>query len=134
MSTATGVRKHIRSLPRGALFATQDLCSLGNRDSIDQCLSRMVAKGEIVRWARGVFARAEEANRIPSAEEVARVKARAFGKQIKVGNAKSPGSTVQANRSANFLVDGRSSSFVFNKRVRIRMHGTAKRNLVKPLP
>jgi len=98
----------------------------------------MVAKGEIVRWARGVFARAEKVNRIPSAEEVARVKARAFGKQIvKVGNAKSPGSTAQANRSTNYLVNGRSSSFVFNGRVRIRMHGTARRDLFgpnKPLP
>jgi hypothetical protein len=74
----------------------------------------------------------KEVNRIPSAEEVARVKARAFGKQITVGNAKSPGSTAQTIRSTNFLVNGRSSSFVFNARVRIRMHGTAKRNVLNP--
>jgi hypothetical protein len=136
MSTATAkaIRAHIRALPKGVLFTTQDLRGLGKRSAIDQCLSRSVAKGEIVRWARGVFARAEKVDRVPSAEEIATVKARAFGKQIvKVGNAAElPESSEQANRCANYLVDGRSSSFLFDSNVRIRMHGTARRNLSGP--
>ncbi len=59
MSTAKAVRVEIRKLPRGKVFTIARFLKHGGRGAVDHALSRMVASGEIMRVARGVFVRPE---------------------------------------------------------------------------
>jgi len=133
MNTSKAIRQYIFSLPDGTLFTTGDLLDLGRRAAIDQCLHLMVKSGEIIRWTPGVFMRAEEINnRVPSALEVAIVKARRFGKEIaQHGNdaAAKLGLCEQGNQTPTYLANGKTSSFLFARKVRIRLHGTVPRKL-----
>ncbi len=75
MYTATFIRRHIFQLPAGQLFATRHLLAYGSRAAVDQALYRLVRSGVIVRLARGVFVRQEAGAGLPSALQVAAVKA-----------------------------------------------------------
>ena len=80
----------------------------------DQALSRLVKCGILIRVTRGVFIK--ESSIMPSAMEVARAKARAFGKEIArhgADLAKELGLTQVVSQVQKFAVNGRSSSFLF---------------------
>lgn len=80
MFTKTLILAHIYSLPDGTPFSTRDLLNYGLRNTIDRTMHFLVKAGEIMRLARGVFMKPAE--EVPSAEEIAATKARAFGKEI----------------------------------------------------
>ncbi len=82
MSTAALVRGYINRLPKNQAFATRELLAFGNRDAIDRQLGLLVMKRMIRRMARGVFVREDPGLVLPTMEEIAMVKARAFGKHI----------------------------------------------------
>jgi len=136
MNTSQAIRKYIFSLPEGTLFTTGDLLDLGRRAAIDQCLHLMVKSVEIIRWTPGVFMRAEEINnRVPSALEVAIVKARRFGKEIAQHGkdaAAKLGLCEEGNQTPTFLTNAKTSSFLFARQVRVRLHGTVPRKLFTP--
>jgi len=94
----------------------------------------MVKGGEIIRWAWGVFMRAEETdNRVPSAFEIATVKAKRFGKKIAqhgLDAAHALGLTDEGNPTPTYLACSRNTSFLFAKRTRIRIRGTVPRKLL----
>lgn len=84
LSTTSYIRRHISGLPARAIFPTRSLLVYGRRATVDKSLSRLAAKGKIVRVTRGLYMKcsAEEKHPLPSIEEVARIKARAFGREI----------------------------------------------------
>lgn len=82
MSTYCHVRRFINKLPPGRIFVTRELLTYGTRKSIDWLTWSMVAEEELVRLARGVFIKYEEGMKMPTMQEIAEAKARAFGKLI----------------------------------------------------
>ena len=60
MSTAAALEKYVAALPEGKAFATREVLHLGTRSAIDQGLYSMVKAGKLIRWARGIFIRAEK--------------------------------------------------------------------------
>src|SRR5260370_22441869 len=57
MTTAGTIRNHIKEIAIGEPFTSTQFNGLGTRASVDQALSRLVKRGEIVRVSRGVFVR-----------------------------------------------------------------------------
>ena len=83
MSIVASIKNFIKDLPDDRIFTTRDLIHLTtSRSSIDVTMHRMVYMKEIIRLARGVFMKNIPAQRMPSVEEVAVVKAKSFGKEI----------------------------------------------------
>lgn len=82
MSTFSFVRRFINELPPRRVFVTRELLAYGNRKIIDWITCFLVAEEEIVRLARGVFVRNETGMEMPSIQEIAEAKARAFGKVV----------------------------------------------------
>jgi hypothetical protein len=119
MWTISFIRAHLNRIPSDAVFSTRDFLCYGNRSTVDSALHRLVKREVIIRLARGVFIKwsikAARGN-LPPAEEVARVKARGFGKEIfvhkKDASAKL-GLVESGNESPKFGTFGRSTSFRF---------------------
>jgi hypothetical protein len=53
MSTTLRIRQFIANLPQALIFSTRDLLNFGTRAAVDQCLCRLVRKGNIRRLAWG---------------------------------------------------------------------------------
>ncbi len=81
-SCISKVRKHVSSLAPGALFSTQECVQYGSRTAVDQAIYLLIDLNIIERIVRGVFVSVKSRKREYSAEEVAEVKARAFGNCI----------------------------------------------------
>src|SRR5262249_39590122 len=96
---------------------TQDVVHFGKRSTVDQTLKRCVDKGHIRRLARGVFMRIHWRGRDISNEEIARIKAEAFGKSFHV-------------KDGTFRVSGRSSTFMFGE-MKIQLKQTRRRARVE---
>lgn len=82
MQVSIQIRAYISGLAEGKLFTTRELLNYGSRAAVDQALHRLVAKGQIVRMARGVFVKESEGRFRPAVSEVALAKARSFGKDF----------------------------------------------------
>jgi len=87
--TTHRIKRHLAKLPNGSIFPTRLFLPHGYRAAVDRCLARLVTQGRIVRVTRGVFMKTipEQNLPLPSIEEVARIKARAFGREIFVHGA-----------------------------------------------
>ncbi len=123
------IRNYIVKLRSGELFTTRDVLKMGSRGAVDQCLYRMVNAGSIVRLARGVFVRQDFTNQEYSIEEIARVKADAFGKQLlEHGNdiAVKLGLKRDQNEIPTFYTNGSTSYFHIGD-TKIKMHRIASR-------
>jgi len=57
MVTSSYVRRYINRLAPNTLFSTSQLLSCGKRAAVDQALSRLVKRGDIIRLTRGLFLR-----------------------------------------------------------------------------
>jgi hypothetical protein len=75
-----GIEAHIASIGPTTIFTTRDVLKYGKRSAVDQCLHVMVREGVLRRLARGVFV--QDPNVHPTIEEIAQIKAAAFGKKI----------------------------------------------------
>ncbi len=131
MWTTTYIRRHIAKLGNRELFVSRDFLAFGTRSAIDNALSMMVRSGEILRVARGVFMKMTIPLREPTALEVAKVKALAFGKKIFAHGAdaaKELGFSVKGNEEPTFLTSGRTTSFQFGK-IRIHLTGVTPRKI-----
>ncbi len=129
MSTAGLICTQINRIQKGVLFSTRQFLSLGSRGAVDQTLYNLVKAKVIMRVARGVFLRA--GSRMPSAYEVAKVKAESFGKRIFTHGADTAhflGFPVKNNQTPTFASTGRTTSFRFGDVV-IRLIGTCLRKL-----
>ena len=104
----------VKSLARGALFATRDCLNFGIRNTVDKALSRLVKIGYIMRIARGVFARSDSQPTAFKVRDIAAFKAGVYSKAIATHGADLAyrfGLLENANAESTFYVAGSSSSF-----------------------
>ena len=91
MSTAQTVRVRMRRLPKGKPFTSAHFLQHGSRSAVDRTLSRLVARGEILRLARGVFVRPKTSRFVgtvfPDVLEVVQAIARKNGETIQIHGA-----------------------------------------------
>jgi hypothetical protein len=119
MDTIHLIRAHINRLREDVIFTTRDFLCYGTRSAVDAALHRLIKKDMIIRVARGVFIKwTTTALRgdLPTAQEVAQTKARAFGKEIfvhKKDAAAQLGLIESGNDSPTFAAFGRTTSFQF---------------------
>jgi hypothetical protein len=132
MWTISFIRAHINRVPDNVPFSTRDCLCYGTRAAVDTALHRLVKQDIIIRLARGVFIKWSlviAKGGLPSAEAVAKTKARGFGKEIFVHKQDAAfkfGLIEHGNESPTFGTFGRSTSFQFgDKRIKLQ-HGTPK--------
>lgn len=74
------ILEHVTGLPEGASVSAKALLHLGSRAAVDQALSRLVRRGQLIRAGRGLYVRPVESRfgkRPPSVEHVVRALAAA---------------------------------------------------------
>ena len=131
MWTSAHIRKFIFNLPKGLIFSTRELLNFGTRAAVDQCLCRLVKRGDIRRLAWGLFMRNDLGVRLPSTLVIATEKAKAFGRQILADGfeaAKLLGLMGSGNQKITYATNGRSSSFKC-KDIRIYFKGVSARKM-----
>lgn len=102
------------TLPEGAPLAAKGLLYLGSRAAVDQTLSRLAARGELIRAGRGIYMRPVQTRfgpRSPSAEQAVEALAVQRGETIVPNGAAAAnalGLTTQVPVKAIYLTSGRS--------------------------
>ncbi len=89
-TTSEAIKAYAESLPEGTTLSAKELLHLGERAAIDQALSRMVKRGELMRVQRGVFAQpviTRFGKRAPSVEAVVENLAKSTGERVSVSGA-----------------------------------------------
>lgn len=134
--TMSLVRRAVAKMPEGQVFATKSLVSLGKRSTIDQIMRRLVDLEFVIRVARGVYRKtfgySKAKTSWPSLEEIAHVKAEAFGKTIRSSGrelAQAFGIEQKPIKGIEFAASSSSSSFmtcrgrvIFKKVADSRLH------------
>ena len=91
MSVIESIRREVEQYPLGEPFSTSEMRSLGNRAAVDQALCRLARNGEILRVARGFYARPKISPVLGalsvSAPKVALAAARALGTELTISGA-----------------------------------------------
>jgi hypothetical protein len=132
MWTTSHIRKFIFKLPKGVIFSTRQLLNFGKRSAVDQCLCRLVKRGDIRRLAWGLFMRNDAAVPMPSMRNIAMEKAKAFGRQIILDGSEAArllGLVVSGNQKVVYATNARSSSFRVNN-IRIYFKGVSARKML----
>lgn len=102
------------TLPEGVPLAAKGLLHLGARAAVDQTLSRLAARGELIRAGRGIYLRPVQTRfglRSPSAEQAIEALAVQRGETIVpsgVAAANALGLTTQVPVKSIYLTSGRS--------------------------
>lgn len=89
-TTSEAIKAYAQSLPEGATLSAKELLHLGERAAIDQALSRLVKRGELMRVKRGLFAlpvKTRFGQRAPSVEAVVENIAKSTGESVSVSGA-----------------------------------------------
>ncbi len=89
-TTAETIKAYTATLPEGATISAKELLHFGERAAIDQALSRLVKRGEMIRVKRGLFVRPVKTRfgeRAPSAETVVEHLAKQSGERVSVSGA-----------------------------------------------
>lgn len=117
------IMNHAQGLPEGTPLAAKSLLHLGTRAAVDQALSRLAGRGQLVRAGRGVYLRAIKSRfgeRAPSVAEAMEALAAQRGEVI-VSNgaaaANALGLTTQVPVRSVYLTSGRSRVLTFGKQV-----------------
>ena len=118
-STCELIREHVASLLPQQILSPRDLLSYGSRRAVDSCLHLLFKEKLLTRIARGLYVLVESNLDLISAEQIARAKARAFGRTIE---------KQQESDDCLYFTDGPSSSFQSIKG-RIEMCRIAPRKL-----
>ena len=119
------INEYINSLSVGSLFTSRNLVKFGKRPAVDQTVYRLVKSKKITRITPGVFIKPFPGMKKPTPEEVAKVKAESFGREIR------PFAGVVARKiglkrktssgSLVFAINGHTSSFrIGNKRIHFK--------------
>ena len=110
-------------LPEGAPISAKGLLHLGNRAAVDQALSRLAERGQLIRAGRGVYLRpvtGRFGTRAPSVEQAVEALATQKG-EIIVSNgaaaANALGLTTQVPVRSVYLTSGRSRTMSLGKQV-----------------
>ncbi|ARP80106.1 hypothetical protein CAL12_04210 [Bordetella genomosp. 8] len=114
---------HTETLPEGSPISAKSLLHLGNRAALDQALSRLTARGRLIRAGRGVYLRPVPTRfgvRTPSVEQAVDALATQRGEVIVPSGAaaaNSLGLTTQVPVRTVYLTSGRSRKMSFGKQV-----------------
>lgn len=112
---------HAKRLPEGEPIAAKGLLHLGKRAAVDQALSRLSERGQLVRAGRGVYLRPVESRfgkRAPSVERSVEALAKQRGEVIVstgAAAANTLGLTTQVPVRSVFLTSGRSRKMTLGK-------------------
>lgn len=114
---------HAEGLPEGTPVSAKSLLHLGNRAAVDQALSRLAERGQLIRAGRGVYVRpiaSRFGTRVPSIEQAVEALATQRGEVI-VSNgaaaANALGLTTQVPVRSIYLTSGRSRTMSLGKQV-----------------
>jgi hypothetical protein len=114
---------HAEGRPEGTPLAAKSLLHLGNRAAVDQALSRLTERGQLIRAGRGVYLRpvaGRFGTRAPSVEQAVEALASQRGEVI-VSNgaaaANALGLTTQVPIRSVYLTSGRSRTMSLGKLV-----------------
>jgi hypothetical protein len=114
---------HAAGLPEGTPLAAKSLLYLGNRAAVDQALSRLTERAQLIRAGRGVYLRpvaSRFGTRAPSVEQTVEALASQRGEVI-VSNgaaaANALGLTTQVPIRPIYLTSGRSRTMNLGKQV-----------------
>ena len=111
------------TLPEGVPLAAKGLLHLGSRAAVDQTLSRLAARGELIRAGRGLYMRPVQTRfglRSPSAEQAIEALAVQRGETIVPSGAAAAnalGLTTQVPVRSVYLTSGRSRTMNLGKQV-----------------
>jgi hypothetical protein len=114
---------HAEGLPEGTPVSAKGLLYLGNRAAVDQALSRLAERGQLIRAGRGMYLRPIVSRfgvRAPSVEQAIEALATQRGEVI-VSNgaaaANALGLTTQVPIRSVYLTSGRSRTLSLGKQV-----------------
>jgi len=117
------IMEHLKRLPEGTPVAAKGLLHLGNRAAVDQALSRLTERGELVRVGRGVYLLpviSRFGARSPSVEQAVQAVAAQRGEVIVPSGAVAAnrlGLTTQVPIRPVYLTSGRSRKMNFGNQV-----------------
>ena len=138
MEVLTGkVLKYISELPKGTPAGAKELLHLGSRDAVDQTLSRLVQRGELMRVGRGLYLRPLKSRfgvHPPEASKVVDALAAQRGERIAPHGAMAAnqlGLTTQVPVREVYLTSGRSRSLKLGAQV-IELRHVPEWQLVLP--
>jgi len=89
-TTSEAIKAYAVALPEGATVSAKELLHLGERAAIDQALSRLVKRGELMRVKRGLFAlpvKTRFGARAPSVEAVVENIVKTTGERVSISGA-----------------------------------------------
>ena len=114
---------HASGLPEGMPVSAKSLLHLGNRAAVDQALSRLTVRGQLIRAGRGVYLRPVTSRfgmRSPSVEQAVEAVASQRGEVIVSSGAAAAntlGLTTQVPVRSVYLTSGRSRKMNLGKQV-----------------
>lgn len=114
---------HAETLPEGAPLAAKSLLHLGSRAGVDQALSRLAERGQLIRAGRGVYLRPIKSRfgaRAPSVEQAVEALAVQRGEVIVPNGAAAAnalGLTTQVPVRSVYLTSGRSRTMTLGKQL-----------------
>ena len=120
---ATRVIEYANRLPEGTPVAAKELLHLGSRAGVDQALSRLVRRGNLMRAGRGLYIRPVESRfgtRPPEASKVVEAMAAQRGERVAPHGAAAAnelGLTTQVPVREVYLTSGRSRSLKLGAQV-----------------
>lgn len=115
------ILEHAARLPEGAPVAAKSLLHLGNRAAVDQALSRLAERGQLIRAGRGVYllpVTSRFGTRAPSVEQAVEALASQRGEVIVSSGAaaaNSLGLTTQVPVRSVYLTSGRTRKMSLGK-------------------
>ncbi|MBU1315707.1 MAG: hypothetical protein KJ947_08075 [Alphaproteobacteria bacterium] len=114
---------HAGGLPEGTPVSAKNLLHLGNRAAVDQALSRLAERGQLIRAGRGVYLRpvtSRFGTRSPSVEQAVEALASQRGEVIVSSGAAAAntlGLTTQVPVRSVYLTSGRTRKMNLGKQV-----------------
>ncbi|RZN34385.1 DUF6088 family protein [Bradyrhizobium sp. Leo121] len=115
------ILEHATRLPEGTPVAAKSLLHLGNRAAVDQALSRLAERGQLIRAGRGVYllpVTSRFGTRAPSVEQAVEALAAQRGEVIVSSGAaaaNSLGLTTQVPVRSVYLTSGRTRKMSLGK-------------------
>lgn len=125
------ILQHAAGLPEGTPVSAKELLHLGSRAAVDQSLSRLVQRGQLIRAGRGLYVKPVETRfgrRPPSVEHVVQGFAGATGEVIAshgAAAANALGLTTQVPVRSVYLTSGRSRALKLGKQTVELRHAPA---------
>jgi hypothetical protein len=121
------ILRHAQNQPEGVPLTAKGLLHLGNRGAIDQALSRLARRGELLRAGRGLYVlpvRSRFGNRAPSLHKTVKALAAQRGERIANSGAMAAnvlGLTTQVPITPVFLTSGSSRTLQLgHQEIRLR--------------